>query len=228
MYNCIVNFNDCDVVTELIRLGYRCIPTIKSDRVSMPISCHADALYLATDEKNIIISSCQKENITALEMEGFTVTSTDILQPGYRTECGLNMVKCGGTLIYNPKTAISCDIFNNVRDKITVNQGYAKCSTIAINENAFITEDVGIYKGVKARGKDCLLLKKGFVKLDGYDCGFIGGASIMLKDSVLFFCGDINLHPQKNEIGEYLTKHNVTAHCIKNKPLTDVGGGIVF
>lgn len=225
---CIISFDDKEAIEKLQMLGCDCIPVIKSDKVSEPIASHADVLYLITDNKNIIVSSCQMENVHFLEEFGYKVAITDKLQPGYKTESYLNIIKCVDTLIYNPKTAINCEQINNVKDKIIVNQGYTRCSTIVIKENAFITEDEGIYNTLISSNKDRLLLTKGFVQLKGYDYGFIGGASVMLKNSVLFFNGDILDHPDKNKIIDFLKKHEIILQFIKNKPLTDIGGGIII
>ncbi|MEG3030084.1 MAG: hypothetical protein RR827_06755 [Oscillospiraceae bacterium] len=228
MKNCIVSFQDKDVVKELSGLGYNCIATIPSDKVSPQIATHADVLYLKIDDKNILISSCQCENIPILQGKGLCVNAIDSLKPGYQSECGLNVIKIQNTLIYNPKTAIKCDLFNNVTHKIPIKQGYTKCSTIVIDEKAYITEDKGVYNSMVKNGKDCLLLSKGSVRLDGYEYGFIGGAGIMLENRVLFFCGDVMQHPQKDNILQFLNKYDVAFHYIKNKPMVDVGGAIIF
>lgn len=228
MHKLILNFEDKEIIDKLKKLGYTCIPTIKSERVSEGISCHADVLYLKLDNINMVISACQKENFQLLQDNGFNVVVFENLKPGYKTESYLNVINYKNTLIYNPKTAIECDFFDNLKEKIKVNQGYTRCSTILVNENAFITEDEGIYSALKNNKKDCLLISKGYAKLDGYDYGFIGGASVMLENSILFFFGDITHHPEKNKIIEFLKKYNITVQYIKNKPLTDIGGAIII
>ena len=56
----------------------------------------------------------------------------------------------------------------------SVKQGYAKCSTVLVNEQACITADVSIAAAVKQCGLDVLQIRPGFVELPGYPYGFPG------------------------------------------------------
>ncbi|MEG1862357.1 MAG: hypothetical protein RR198_01995, partial [Oscillospiraceae bacterium] len=85
--HCIVNTNDRDITSKLTQLGFVCHGVIPSNRVSEPISCHSDVLYLkVSDNKDIVISGCQKENIPLLEQSGYRVTVIENLRAGYESE----------------------------------------------------------------------------------------------------------------------------------------------
>ena len=76
-------------------------------------------------------------------------------------------------------------------------------------------------------GKNCLLIEKGFVKLDGYDYGFIGGASMFLENhSTLIFTGDITKHPNYNILKDFCNSINIEIDWINEIQLTDIGGMI--
>ena len=60
---------------------------------------------------------------------------------------------------------------------VDVRQGYARCSTVIVGDSAIITQDRGIAGRARECGIDVLLVRPGHVRLDGYDTGFIGGAS---------------------------------------------------
>ena len=105
---------------------------------------------------------------------------------------------------------------------INVKQGYAKCSVCVVSDNAIITADRAIAKAAEKNGIDVLLVSPNGVRLDGYDCGFIGGASGADEENV-YFCGNTDLHPDGNKIKEFCKKHGKTAVSLSDEPLYDYG-----
>jgi len=119
------------------------------------------------------------------------------------------------------------NLYSIKKDKkiISVKQGYTKCSTIVLPDDNFITEDEGICAALKGAGKNCILIKKGCVKLDGYNYGFIGGASAYLSNNkTLLFFGNIKQHPDYIKIKELCDKLKLNTDYVENMPLTDIGG----
>lgn len=55
-----------------------------------------------------------------------------------------------------------------------VNQGYTRCATAVVAEDAIITMDLGIRALAQFLGIDVLLVHEKNVFLDGYDYGFLG------------------------------------------------------
>ena len=225
---CIINTENKIITDKLKEYGYTCIATEKSANVSEPISRHADVLYLKTGDKEIYISDCQKNNIQLLKKLGYSVREVS-LSPGYKTESKLNMVVSDRTIICNPDTCVIHDFFIADKKVIPVKQGYTKCSTIVLSDNDFITEDEGICNVLQSAGKNCLLIEKGFVSLEGYNYGFIGGASVFLKDenTILFF-GDITLHKDYINIKYYCDRLSINIAYINNFTLSDIGGCVLI
>jgi hypothetical protein len=128
--------------------------------------------------------------------------------------------------IYGLSAALSRELTKlaqkNGMEIINVRQGYTKCSVCKVTEFAIITADWGIAKEAQARGVDVLKIQVGHVRLDGYDCGFIGGASGADEKSV-FFCGDILSHPDGEAIKTFCRKHGKECISLSNEPLFDVG-----
>lgn len=220
---CIVNFENKKIISILKSYGYVCIPTIKSNKVSEPISCHADVLYLKTSSNQLYISKCQCDNYQLLKEIGYNIYNID-LNVGYKNESKLNIVITNSMIMCNPKTCTDIDSFKSGKKIIYVKQGYTKCSTVIINNNCFITEDESIYKSLIKLKYECLLIDKGYVRLDGYNYGFIGGASAVLDNEILLFFGDISKHPQYNLIREFCDKNKIKVQYIEDMPLTDIGG----
>ena len=70
-----------------------------------------------------------------------------------------------------------------------------------------------------------LLIEKGYIRLDGYDYGFIGGASAYLKESnILLFSGNISIHPDFERIKIFCQNNDVDIDYIDGMDLTDIGG----
>ena len=223
---CIINTEDKRIADMLGKYGYICIPTEKSADVSEPISLHADVLYLKIAPKQLFISQCQKNNIELLDKYGYSITKIK-LAPGYKTECRLNVAVSEDCVVYNPDTSVSTECFAENKQLIYVKQGYTKCSTIVLVNNCFITEDEGIYRALCSSGRKCLLITKGYVKLDGYDYGFIGGASAYLSAAKkLLFFGDISKHPDFEKIKAFCKECNCDIKWIENMQLTDIGGAV--
>ena len=143
----------------------------------------------------------------------------------YPMDVPLNCKAVGNTVILNKKT-VSKDILKFCKTQgkriINTNQGYAACSTLSLSENAHITADKGIYNALKNAGLSPLLIKEGYIKIDQYDYGFIGGASGFVDDTLYFF-GDITAHPDYKKIKDYLVINNVKFKYFDGE-LIDIGG----
>ena len=225
---CIVDTTNKDIVKKLEEYGYTCISTEKSADVSQPISLHADVLYLKVDNKTIYVSECQKNNIKLLKSLGYDVRTVK-LSPGYKTESKLNIVVTDDMILCNPKTSIDVSEFAGDRKIVYTNQGYTKCSTVVLGNNSFITEDESIYKSLTSEGKNCLLIEKGHIRLDGYGYGFIGGASGHFEDiNTILFTGDVRKHCDYLNIKEFCHNRNTVVDCINAAALSDIGGIILL
>lgn len=106
---------------------------------------------------------------------------------------------------------------------IDVRQGYAKCSTVIVDERSVITYDSGIAAACeKQNGPDVLLVEPGHVLLDGYGTGFIGGTSGRTGDKVIFN-GDLSEHPDHERIRDFIEARGLECVWFDGYPLTDIG-----
>ena len=106
---------------------------------------------------------------------------------------------------------------------IDVKQGYTKCSTAVVADNAVITSDKGLQKIYAENGIDVLLISEGHIILKGYDHGFIGGCCGKTDKDILWFYGDITAHPDHPAIKEFCKKYGCDIAYLKDRPLTDIG-----
>ena len=151
-----------------------------------------------------------------------------LLGPEYPSDVLYNAVVTEKYMICNTRT-VSPDLMQAAKDLypdikvINVAQGYTKCSVVVVDESHFITEDEGIYKALSgAEDVECLLISAGYVELPGYSRGFIGGASGRIGDEI-WFNGDINAHPDADDIIRFICGCGLTVSWISDKPLVDIG-----
>lgn len=112
--------------------------------------------------------------------------------------------------------------FGDELQLINIRQGYAKCSTVIVDEDSIITYDKGIAKPCEAAGMNVLLVKSGFVKLRGAGTGFIGGASGRV-DNEIVFNGDLSAHPNFREITAFIEGRGLGCKWFSSYELEDIG-----
>lgn len=106
---------------------------------------------------------------------------------------------------------------------IDVRQGYTKCSTVVVDETAVITYDEGIARACeKHPDLSVLRVSPGFVRLDGYDTGFIGGASGRCGREIIFH-GDLFAHPDFTRILKFIESRGLSCKWFADFKLTDIG-----
>ena len=160
-------------------------------------------------------------NISSLEI----AVSDEDTDKKYPFDVLFNAALVGKNLICNKKT-VSRLVLKAAEDLginiIHVSQGYTKCSTCIVSDNAIITADRAIYDACVGNGIIALLISEGHITLSDYNYGFIGGASGGFGNKI-YFCGDILSHPDGGQILEFCKKHGKTAISLSSDKLLDIG-----
>ncbi len=104
---------------------------------------------------------------------------------------------------------------------IDVPQGYTKCNTLIVDENSIITSDKGIYNSCYGK-LDVLLIESGYIILQNFNYGFIGGASGRVGDTIIFN-GDITYHPDYEKIAAFIEDRDLKIKYFTEYPLEDIG-----
>ena len=201
--------------------------------VDVKVSGHVDLSVLHVGANKIVMAPYLKGSSLSERLIhlGFEVIFTETFQAkSYPFDSGFNVCIIDNKLIYNPKTAEKTivDILTKGErcHSINVKQGYSKCSTCVVNENAIITADEGIDRAARRAGIESLKITEGYIDLPGYDYGFIGGASFKINKNTIVFTGRLDDHPDKQRIIEFLSLHNVKALYITDRPIFDIGSAI--
>lgn len=140
--------------------------------------------------------------------------------------CAYNIASVGKTVICNTKYAeknILEYYRKNNYEIIHINQGFAKCNICVLPNGIMVTEDMGIYNTLKKHNKKIYRITHGFVKLAGFEYGFIGGATGVFEDK-LITCGNIN----SDEFKALLNKLNIEYIELPGNGLLDCGSIISF
>lgn len=109
---------------------------------------------------------------------------------------------------------------------IAVKQGYCRCSVCIVDKSSIITADRGIYSKAKENDINCLLISPGYIALDGYDYGFIGGCSFKISDNKICFTGTLDAHPDNQKILAFLDSKGVEPFFMTNLPVFDIGSAV--
>lgn len=216
-----------DSERTLTRMGYNLLKICENKMLDVTVSSHPDMTMSVMGDTLFVDSAIYNSfiniNVNAVKCSrGFS--SENKLNYPYDIE--YNCVQVGSNLICNKKYTngkiLEFAKKNGIRI-IDSKQGYAKCSTCVVSDNAIITEDDSIERCASENGIDVLKISKGFVKLEGYDYGFIGGASGLIEKNLLAFNGDISKHPDFQKIFKFCYKYSVGIISLSADALYDIG-----
>ena len=219
-----------DAEENLACLGHRVLRLPPHPMLPSPVSSHPDILLFFA--KDTIFCTQSYYKIAKKELEEISAAygaPICCIEEEYKTEYPhdvlLNAFSLGNYLFCNTK-AVAKKLLELQLVPCHVNQGYSKCSTLPVGENALITSDASILEKAQAVGIDVLQIQAGYISLLGYDYGFIGGcASFAPRGDFknIYFCGDIKKHPDATKIEKFCLSHGFQMICLSNTPLCDVG-----
>ena len=191
------------------------------------LSGHVDLSVVHLGDNRIIAAEYLKDSelINKLVESGFEAEFVDNPKNrDYPNDALLNVCILGEKVICNPKTSepgICRD-----RTVISCNQGYTKCSVIAVDCKSIITSDKLIARNAAMYGIETLLVNDCFVKLHGFDKGFIGGTAFKISNNKIAFTGAIDCIETKNAIESFLNERGIEAVYLTNEKIIDIGSAI--
>ncbi len=194
------------------------------------IRSHPDLILSVIDDTLVIDPHAHQNIFNQLDALGIPyVMGTSRLSGVYPGDIPYNAVITKEFIIHNPEYTDSL-LFTHSKytnkHLIPVKQGYTKCSTVVVNDNSIITGDPGIYQCSKDL-MNVLFIQSGHVVLEGFDTGFLGGASASFQDSILFH-GDLSKHPDYLRIKAFVEAADKEVIYFKEFPLTDIGSVLIY
>lgn len=197
--------------------------------VEKPISGHPDIQIFIHHKIAFVhpdINSDFLKKLNSFYDVRFGVTQLSSLYPG---DIAYNIAAAGEYAFHkkNSTDPVIVDYFkNNGISIIEVKQGYSKCSTLIVTGRSIITSDVSIHNSAEKNGFDSLLISPGYINLPGYKYGFIGGASGVFNNMILF-TGSIDNHPDRDKIYNYIEAKGLTVKLLSDEPAYDAGSILI-
>ena len=212
----------------LTALGYSVIKLPPSPDLAPAVASHPDMLIFIHSGVLVCEGRYFEANRQTVEQiataGGLSVTlAQESLAPEYPGDVLFNAAPIGERLICRlASVSESVRALYPESAVINVKQGYAKCATLTVGDGGVITADPSVARAAEAAGLSVLMLRSHGVALDGYDCGFIGGASGDDGEHILF-AGDLSRHPEGDAIVEFCRRHRRLPISLSDEPLYDYG-----
>ena len=204
------------------------------------ISSHPDIFFFQKDDALIYAPNAPKRIIKELKKRKIKlIEGKKEVGKKYPETVPYNAVGIGNLLIHNLKHTDET-ILSSYENHINVNQGYTRCNLLALNENAFITSDVGIFNAVNSQqttdnslypheslvetyGRTSVLyIDPKQIKLEGQKNGFFPGCCGVWKNN-LIVCGSTKNLKEKAELDKFLKDNNFNLIELYDGDLIDVG-----
>lgn len=211
---------------KLKRLNHCVVETPLHKKLHKPVQGHSDMMIFNYRDK-VIYEPGLERIAELLTQNGYKCVKGESLESGrYPKDIIYNACAIGRYIIhYNGR------VENNIEDikarHIRINQGYAKCSIIPVDNKRIITSDKGIKAAWEKAGGIALLVRPGYIKLPGYKTGFIGGAAGVTDKQVLF-AGNLKAHPDAQAIRVFIKKSGKGIIELYDGLLYDVGTILFF
>ncbi|MFZ5967968.1 MAG: DUF6873 family GME fold protein [Bacillota bacterium] len=216
------------IVNNLVQMGIDIIKTPRCEALYEAIACHPDILLHPVNGTDIVVAPNVYEKMKPLLLGiGLNpVMGCTQLKRNYPDNVAYNVARVGNIAIHNLKYTDQMVRELLERENVTcihANQGYSKCSICIVSEKAIITEDKGIGKIAEKWGIETLMITPGYIDLQGLAYGFIGGASGVIDEDKIGFCGSLERHPDYRRIAAFLEKWNKTPVYLYEGNPVDIG-----
>ena len=224
------------VLSEKISEEFEKITKIKSfglksfENLDFPVNTHADMLICKIENTVFCYEKyyySNKEIFDNIESLGYKINLVSKeCNKNYPNDIALNVLVMGKTIFCKVKNTAN-ELLTFAKENgykiVDVKQGYSACSTLVLDENHAITIDKTIEKALKNENKEVILISSENIRLDGYNCGFIGG-SCGVYDNKFFIFGKLDRISEHEKIEKLLKKLNFEKTEILNGEVYDFGG----
>ena len=204
------------------------IPLETQNIVETSVSGHPDIFMTACNNEFVISPQIPQNIVDVIEKTNTSYYfGTAKLSENYPQIAAFNAVITQELLIH--KLSITDECIENLcvnKTKINVNQGFTRCSLIALPNNHFITSDKGIAAVLEKIHASVLYVDSFDIILPAQKHGFIGGCMAFF-DGILWIIGSLHAFKEGEKILQFLKKINLPFIELYNGPLWD-GGSLFF
>ncbi len=196
-----------------------------NESVDERLSGHCDLMVMHLGGNILAVQDDKKSDCELINnIEMLSVEKPKLSK--YPYDAQLNMCIVGDHLIYNPKSS-DCTVAGHInKTKLTCRQGYTKCSIAVVDERSIITADKKIAASACGAGLAVLLVRENLTALDGFEHGFIGGASFKINRNKMAFTGIIEDEAERRSIERFLNERGIAALYLTEHRIFDIGSAI--
>lgn len=218
------------IAEDLRRFGIQGVLVPPCPQLPAPVASHADMLLHHLGGPSLVLNGHSSELCAQLRELGMQVRiGSAHLTQKYPGDAAYNYCRLKNRLIGNfkrakPEQLIAEYCVRHGIQWIHTNQGYARCSTCVVDETSVVTSDEGIAAVLEQEGIEVLRIRSGFIRLPGYDTGFIGGCCGKIGPDLLYFTGKLSSHPDGETIRAFAGKRGVQVVEGAANVLLDIGG----
>lgn len=197
------------------------------------ISCHPDIYFFQIDPRTLVHSpSVPDDLLAALRENGIKLIKGGKDPFGAYPDTAIYNAARVGEKVFHKLEHTDAVLRRVVEEKdlkfVDVPQAYAACSVVPVGSRALVTADGGIARAARADGMDVLEVSAGSVTLPGERRGFLGGAAGIMPDGGILFIGDIEEHPDHEDIRGFAEEHGVSIMSLPSLPLYDAGRLVII
>lgn len=231
MRNAIIDYRaSAKTVDALKKMNLNVVLTPQLTTVYTTICGHSDIMVFNTQKNEIIVEPTVFKYFSK-KLHNIKITAGEtVLKEKYPFDIAYNVALVGKKLIcneiYTDKRILEFADKNGIKI-VNTKQGYAKCSICIVSDEAIITSDKNIQIAAEKNKIDVLMVDDASIKLNGFEHGFIGGATGLLEKNILAVNGDINLHKDCNRIIDFCKYHKTDIVSLNNDVIEDIGSIIV-
>lgn len=192
------------------------------------ISGHPDIFFTQTPDQLIVAPNLPPKYFQLLENQNINfIIGQEPVGKKYPETARYNAVVTNNHFIHNCKITdrVITDISSR-QNILNVNQGYARCNLIFLDEQHAITSDQGIKRELENTKVETLFCEPEGITLPGFDHGFIGGCCGVNKKR-LFVLGSLKRYPDEEKLSLFTKQLGFEIIELCDTPLFD-GGGIFF
>lgn len=214
-----------ECINMLKSMGYNAFMGAVLPHVDKAVAHHIDMQLVKCSESTFLCAPCVYEHYLPAFVNTSFELKKGIKDPhgSYPNDIGYNVATTGKYAIHNVLHTDKAFFDLSSHTDISVRQGYSKCNTCVVSDDAIITSDRGIADILSKYPIDVLLIREGYIKLNGYNHGFIGGCSGLLEKNLLAFAGNISSHPDHDSIRSFCANHGVETVSLYDGDLVDIG-----
>ena len=221
-----------EILNSLKQNGVRYYLSCKHPKLPEPVSTHPDMQIHFIDNKTAVVAPEVFDYYNELIGDDVEVIKGNTELSGtYPLDCAYNVTRLGKFIIGN-LSYMDTKIKQMYQDRgfefIHINQGYSKCTVCVVDDNSVITEDEGVCRAITPHNISVFKINSGTVELDGFDYGFIGGASGFISEKVLAFCGNPSTESYFESMEEYIKSKSVDIIYLSSTKLKDYGSILYF